>query len=198
MQSDKPIIILATPRTRSSMVAAIFAAHGVWTGKTSVIQAGYDGFENRQIKTFLKDTYGPLPDITGDEFYYQPDPGIDLAGFINGLVRENRWLFKCAVNYFHLFRSFDPVFIFVTRNLGDTVDSYVAKASRTGDPMIDSDMATRVIGKRLSIIRSLAMYGVTIDTDEVMGGDLSAVRAALKYAGIKPDESLIDGAIQWT
>ena len=64
----EPIVILTSGRSGSSMIAGIFAAHGVWKGETfggdHINPKGT--FENIALKQLIKDNMGNIIVIYGN------------------------------------------------------------------------------------------------------------------------------------
>jgi hypothetical protein len=176
----KPVIILATARTRSSMVASVFHAHGLWFGSTDRLRAGYDSFENSQIKAYLKTTYGELP-----ARFVDPVPGIDK--WLDNVPHGARMAFKCAVAYFPVFKHLNPCWIYVKRDVADTATSFMAK--RGPQDTRPRKAVEAMIAERFALMDELRDRhgGVSVDTDAVMSGDRSTLRRAVEYCGIDYD-----------
>lgn len=187
---NEPILIMAMPRSGSSMVAGIFAKHGVWTGTTwPGDQNNAKGhFENVPIRNVLKEMYGPIP-MTGDP-----------AGGIEGwwewalqLIRhdgydDGPWLFKGNVLYWPIWdqSGFSPRWITVHRSL----DAILASGRATG---FFRDPDPKAVKSQVDALRFLRENrdAVEVDSDAVIAGDYSTLERALASAGIEMDEGIV-------
>lgn len=188
----RPIFVMACMRTRSSLVANILIEHGVWCGESKIMKAGYPCHENEKIKRFLIQHYGPLPDMAGKgEFFYEHNPDVDLPSHVHRVVPYYRpWFFKCAVHYYKLLavEDWDPRWIWVYRNPGDTIKSYLAKANPK-DPLAERRKAKTIIEDRLAAINSMSLTagGVLVDTDQLVDDNFETIQKALEYCEIEYD-----------
>lgn len=140
----RPIVVLGTPRSGTSLTAGLFAQHGAWVGHCREGDGrnarGY--FENEALKRELIDVAGRLdvnPRI----------PGLTPTGewrdrVLSILHREGYtggpWLFKHGALYAPLWmRDFDPVFVCCFRAHDDVI------ASGTTIGMMDARIAPRSI-----------------------------------------------------
>lgn len=159
----KGIIIAAVPRSGSSLIASIFAAHGVWVGmhhhKTNMANTPvpYPSFENRNIDAWFKD---PL--------------GVGLDELVQALVPAGkRWLYKCkpdkAQKAVQKLARFQPLLVRVVRQ-----PRGIIKSSASGKEDV-----------RRRQIRQLAnMPGPAIYSDAVLDRDFSSLEAAFEYCGL--------------
>ncbi len=181
------ILILMTARSGSSLVASIFAAHGFDTGDTSVWSCGYETFENECVNQWIRDHKPELPLITGQSCQYIP--GIEECIPPNGCV-------KIAVEYLGLFEKLDLKLITVKRDVNSIARSVADKRGEPGTAdSIVPGMCTRMAG----LDRACKKWnGAEINTDQIMAGDFSGVRAAFEHHGLVFDEdkarACVDGA----
>jgi len=170
------------------MVAAIFAAHGLYWGARQQQSAGYDTFENQQIKAILKAHYGlPFCEFT-------PVGTTAVLSEILAVVPHDRpWVMKTGIEYFNVFKPLTPFNVFITRPLESVVKSICAK--RKG---ADPEVARQAAEWRYTQMKILHQQygGVWIDTDRVVSGDLTQIREALEYCGVLYDEAKTKGAIK--
>jgi len=173
------------------MVAAIFAAHGLYWGNRQQQSAGYDTFENQQIKAILKQYFG-LPFCTL--------PAIDEPNVppclrdIQGVTPSDRpWMMKTGIEYFHVFRPLNPFNVFIVRDPEAVVKSICDKR-RNADP----EMARKAAEWRYLQMKILHQQygGVWVDTDRLIQGDFTQIREALEYCGVMFDEEKTKGAIR--
>jgi hypothetical protein len=181
-----PIMLWMTSRSRSSMVAAIFAAHGVHWGEVQQQSAGYDTFENQKVKGILKKHFG-LP------FCTFPESKQDALTEIFGVVPHDRvWMMKTGVEYFKVFQPLTPFNVFIVRD-----PKAVAKSLCDKNPGARREVALEAAEWRFQQMRILHQQngGVWVDTDRVIAGDLTQIREALEYCGILYDEAKTKRAI---
>jgi len=203
MTTDGPVIIFATPRARSSMIAAIFAEHGFKHGPVGITRAGYVGYESVALKNYLKEQYGRAPDVgdDGTPFFAPPADGDKrLAALIEREQREHGtpFFFKCGIFYRKLFDGIAGRCVYIRRDVEGCLTSYVSKAHKNLDPLANVERARRVIGKRFAVMERLAEQenAPLIDTDAVRAGDYTSTDAALRYCGAEPDLAAYERAIK--
>ena len=180
---DEPIVILAFPRTGSSMVAGIFKNHGVFTGHcygpSPRIPTG--SIEAIGLKRILKADYPQTIDEL-KEFKEGFREKIESVMKADG-YKEGPWLAKHAAIYWPIWDEFCPKFVCVRRNFDAVIRSNVA-----------SNMAG-MQGKRLEKAWELNLYEMQklhdrldapwIDSDKVVRGNYSSLQDAFDYCGIE-------------
>ena len=177
-QNDVPekmaaIIILGLPRSGSSMVAGIFALHGVWVGTCKLADThnpkGY--FENIFFREYMQKNY---PTVEAIEKIMVSD------GYKGG-----PWLWKVLSLNQGEFDQFDPAYICCRRPSQQIFDS-MRSSKVFGHSM--SDVAL----KNLIETRQECLEGHEIETDELANGNFDAIQAALFSVGLVPDTKLIE------
>jgi len=187
---DEPILIMAMPRSGSSMTAGLFAAHGVWAGtyaKPNAMNAkGH--FENLPVKKYIiQKTGGARPVQEGQPC--KPWPGFrdDVLRLIHedGYPGEGPWMFKGTAMYWPLWREFRPRWICVRRNL----DSIRSSGKATGAFLARPE----AIQAHVQAMDYLWEHrrAVDVDTDALIRGDYSTLRIALASCGIEMDEDVV-------
>lgn len=172
------ILILMTSRSGSSLVAKIFAAHGFDTGGQRVFSQGYETFENAAVNQFMRDHKPELKLTTGQFCEYVP--GIEKCIPENGVV-------KIGVEYLPLFKNLKPKVITVKRNAWSIARSL---ATKRGHPEQAEEIMSVIHLRFAALDRALEQWdGAEIDTDDIMAGDLSGVRAAFEHHGLEFDEA---------
>ena len=172
------ILILMTSRSGSSLVAKIFAAHGFDTGGQRVFTNGYETFENACVNQFMRDNKPAIQLRTGQPCTFVP--GIEKCIPPNAVV-------KTGVEYQTIFKDLDPMVITVKRDAWSIAHSL---ATKRGHP----EQAEGCIGgirarfKALDLVRE-KWNGAEINTDEIMAGDFTSVRAAFEHHGLEYDEA---------
>jgi len=182
-----PIMLWMTSRSRSSMISGIFAAHGVFWGRQQKQSAGYDTYENQEIKTALKKHYG-LP------FCTMADPTKDFMSELYSIVPNNEtWLMKTGIEYFRVFQPMAPFNVFLLRKPEEVVKS-ICQKRKGSDPAV----AEKAVTWRFGMMRQCQARsgGVFIDTDRVIAGDFEQLRVAMDYCGVLFDEKKTLGAIK--
>ncbi len=187
---DEPILIMAMPRSGSSMTAGLFAAHGVWTGTcqkpSKINQRGH--FENLPIKQMLKArTGGAKPVLDGEPCTPWPGFKDEVLGLIrrDGYPGAGPWLFKGTAMYWPLWEEFRPRWICVRRDL----DSVRSSGKATGAFLARAG-AVQAHVRALDTLRD-ERGAVDVDTDALIRGDYRTLEAALASCGIPMDEGKV-------
>lgn len=183
----EPIVILTIARSGSSMVAGIFAQHGVWTGPTlgpSKYNAkGY--FESQGLRDFIRGNYDFFSLVENGRLAPRHKGFKKTIGHIlnKGGYQDGPYLFKHNVLYYPLWHEFSPKFVCIRRN----IDSVIESCKRTGylknmdalEPQIEAlDFARDELG------------AAEVFTDEVLKGDFSSLKSAFSHCGIELDEQI--------
>lgn len=194
------ILILAAPRTGSSLVTHIFAEHGVWIGeckgehgfkykiyenlalRNTVIAITKRAFKERGYKRSFGD---PIPINNNDKQ--------QIAAVVRDLKPVDPWCFKVAVDYAELFFQFEPKLIFVRRDPEQAIESLIEKGSRQSQRKLAEEVHTR----RVNLMEKYAEEkgGVWVNTDELLEGDYSSIKQAIEYVGLKFDRKIVDRVI---
>lgn len=184
-----PILVLCTSRSKSSLVAGSFAAHGVWCGISGVTH-GYATYEDARVKRLLRAAG------KGDwcERLVQPYPPfkheVDLIK-----PQVGPWMIKCSVEFYPVVATAYPEasLVFVHRNPEDIHKSIMSK--RPG-----SSLATvqRITAWRLRTMWKLnELYGGEwVHTTSIDEDFWHTLQRAFAYTGIQFDRSLVDDIIQ--
>lgn len=185
-----PIVILAFPRTGSSMIAGIFKAHGVFTGKclgiTPKIPTG--AVENIGMKDILKADY-PSGIHTVKDF----KPG--FRGKIESLMKKEgyesgQWMAKHAAVYWKVWQEFSPKYICVKRDF----DSVITSNTMSGMAGMYGDELEEVYN--LNMKQMDLSGGPVVYSDEVVKGDFSSLENAFEYCGIAFDKDKAKSVIK--
>ena len=182
-----PILLFMTSRSRSSMIAGVFAAHGVNWGGVQAQSAGYDTFENQAVKQVLKKHYG-LP------FCEFAKASGDFLLDLWPIVPQNEtWMAKTGIEYFDVFQSLAPFNIYLTRDPEDVARSICQKR-----PDAQYEPALKAAKWRFAAMRARAAEygGVFIDTDRVVKGDFTQLREAMEYCGVLFEENKAKAVIK--
>lgn len=184
----EPIVILAMPRSGSSMTAGIFHQHGCWEGLCNT-KSGYNpkGYhENLDVKAILIRRYGRLAQGT-----IPAPPGDGFKHEILKINPQGRWFVKHSAMYRQAWHEFSPKFICVRRKT---------------EGLIGSNKSTNFMGTRdedrLKLIIDAhneqmdLSEGVNVYTDQLIDGDYSSIIEALESCDIEPDVEKIDDFVE--
>jgi len=166
------IVILGLPRSGSSMVAGIFALHGVWVGTCKLADThnpkGY--FENIFFREYMKNHYPTVESVR--------DIMID-DGYKGG-----PWLWKVLSLNQGEFDQFNPIYICCKR------PSQQIFASMRSSKVFGHSMSDVAL-KNFIETRQECLEGHEVKTDELAQGDFSQIQAALFAANLVPDTKMI-------
>lgn len=179
----EPIVILACPRTGSSLLSYIFASHGVWTGDCRagdrLNPTGY--YENRGLKQLLIQDYGKLVKVGR---LATPRPGFRAK--VERIIKQQGyesgpWLMKHSALYYPAWHELDPVFISPIRR----VKSIAASQERAG---MKADIPAH--------IKAMTESGsFMVDMDKVVGGDYEQLSQAFDLCRLSFDPEIAQSCI---
>lgn len=184
----EPIVILAMPRSGSSMTGGIFHLHGCWEGNCRrgdrINPKGYH--ENLDVKAILIRKFGRLAQGI--------IPATSQDGFRNEVMKlkpKGRWFVKHSAMYREAWHEFSPRFVCVRRK----TEGLIGSNTETGF------MGTRNPDKLKAIIDAHNEQmdlsgGVDVFTDDLVKGDYSSISRALEYCGIEPDFGKIEEFVE--
>jgi hypothetical protein len=192
---DEPILILALPRSGSSMTAGIFAQHGVWTGRCrpGAHRNPKGFFEGLAIKKALMKMQRS---IVHDGVLAQQKPG--FRELVHGLILEDGysggpWLWKGSALYWPAWFEFTPKIVVCRRDPEATFRSCRAAPKVFGSTLTDKRLR-EVIAIHHGIIDELiADHGAfEVHTEAVAHGDFSSIAAAVVGCGLEFDAHVTD------
>ena len=191
-----PIIILTFPRSGSSLVTNIFYQHGFEIGKSTLKanQNNPDGyFENQKVKTFLANTTGGVRSIynNGTETISKEFK----KNFMEILKDENLsntdWVLKLNSGYYDLLKQVFPnaVFVCTRRKKQSSFDSLDQTNFNYPKELWEwnNDLIHRA---------ALEKNATTINYENLIIGDYREIKWALKEAGTKPNEEILNNVIK--
>lgn len=159
----RPIIIAAVPRSGSSLIAGIFAAHGVWVG----------GFS----KKVMSNTPIPYDSYENDDVnkWFLSDGEIDLFDIV---PKDSRWFYKCS----------PEKAIRILKVLDNPV---CVKIERKPKSIILSSADVKHIHvirmKQMAMLEE--MDGMWISSDDIMAGNFSGIKSVFTDIGLVFDQS---------
>lgn len=173
----KPIVIIGTSRSGTSLTAGIFAEHGVWTGVCMPPDhrnpKGF--FENKQMKAFFKS--GPS---TPEAWKRKHDEILASEGYNGG-----PYLFKHGWERWPLWSWTKPYIIACRRPYDDFSKSRI----KAGFPPLAKSAWLHAQKVMDDIIKQNG--GVNVYADDFKRGDFSSIENALKYCGVEVSTPLI-------
>lgn len=187
-----PILIMATPRSGSSMTAGIFARHGIFTGKvpTPDPRNPHGSFESRAIRKIIPQHNGKL---VNRGLVSERVPGLREkieAAFEDEGYKGGPWLWKGSALYWPAFYEWpSPKWVTVRRDFDATIRSlnkppYALKKD-------DQNWLKHVIRlhhEQLDVLDSMGAFAV--DSQAVAHGDFTTIKAAIEGCGIAFDERI--------
>jgi len=178
----RPILLWMTSRSRSSMVSAIFAAHGIFWGERQVKSAGYDTYENNNIKILQKE-FKPL---WGSAHMRAVDANPEIFELFHDRIKQivpsdQIWSMKTGIEYYPAYSGLNPFNVFITRKPEDVANSICQKRKDA-----DYKYSLEVTLWRFNYMKQLAAKdgGVFVDTDKIIAGDMSEIQQAIEYCNL--------------
>jgi len=179
----EPIVILAAPRSGSSMTAGLFAKHGVWVGPyrdgDSHNRKGY--FESLPFKRALIKHCGRI--VKAGQLADKVPGWREIAERIlyqNGYT-GGPWLVKHSAMYLPVWHEFRPRFVCVRR-----ADSGMRASEKATGMRADIKAHKAVMD---------AVDGIDVFTDELIAGEYGSIERAFDYCGIEFDPAIADDFI---
>lgn len=176
-----PVVILAMPRSGSSMTAGIFRLHGFWEGRCRngdrLNPKGYH--ENLDAKEILIRRFGRLAQTTSPA---KPQKGFKTE-ILKRLNPEGKWFVKHSAMYRRAWFEFEPKFVCVRRSREGIIRSNL-KTGFLGTA--DYTEMNAIVSAHESEMDS-APNAVNVWTDAVVNGDYRSIAEALSFCGVVPD-----------
>lgn len=183
-------MILTAPRSGSSIVAGLFALHGVWVGNTAPVDESNPkgNFEGTAVGGVLDDLYGPLA-TRGKEAVANRAAALSIAEAIRtDGYRSGPWLWKGSAMYWRAFVDLDPYWITVRRPRAAVLKSNEAVARLGHSPFSP-------LLEHIRVLDYLETVGATrIDSVKLIAHDFRQIRHAFEVCGLVFDETI---ARQW-
>ena len=181
-----PILILAQPRSGSSMTAGIFHRHGVWVGshRPGDQHNAKGHYENIALRTILVGMHSP---IVHDGTLARKIPGFReqaLSAIKNDGYVEGPWLWKGSVMYHPAWFEFDALKIGVIRPR-DKVFQSCRRSHIFGHKLSDEELYANIDFHQTEIRR---VCSALVFSDEVAKGDFESIRHAIETAGLEWNE----------
>ncbi len=183
---------MAMPRSGSSMVAGIFAAHGVWVGTAKPANENNPkgNFEQQTIRRLIIESQRNSV-VEGRLSYYNLAITQRIAHLRDADGYEGGpWLWKGSALYYPLFEDFKPKWITCRRDKESSFNSI--RASRLFGNRINDVQLRRVIDAHHNAMDDLsAMGAVEVDTKSVAMGDFTTIEKAINHCGLEYDEAAV-------
>ena len=187
---NEPILIMAMPRSGSSMIAGIFAAHGVWVGNNKAGGRNPKGsFENTALRNLVMMLYDGKGLVERGEtahsiqtFRMLVESAIEADGYKGG-----PWLWKGSAMYWPAWHQFEPKWIVCRRELDAVLRSSLDPPYVYGRLLADA--VRRIIERHEAQLNVLVGKGaLEVDTAAVVSGDYTTIKAAIEDCGLAFDE----------
>ena len=166
---NPPVLIVATPKSGSSLTVSIFAAHGLWIGQHKP-HPGYESFSNFNIHQLLRNGQRKRGDFN------------KLLARIN--PENQRWVLKGKPRQIMEISSYLSSF-------------YLIKVHRTRQNVINSrtpGLADHIIKRPLKQMKR--MRGPVIHTEDVVRGDFKSLKNAFAYCRMPFDPEIAAAQIK--
>lgn len=187
-----PILIMAMPRSGSSMTAGIFSQHGVWSGTcrqgTGRNPKGF--FENIRIREVVRNMQGSI--VHGGRL------GKEKPGFREAIENavlgdgygSGPWFWKGSALYWPAWFEFDPTWIVVRRDKESTFKSCRRAPKVFSSNMSDSQLWANINLHHEQMDRLVDEGAVEVDTRAVASGNFTTIRAAIESCGLEFNETV--------
>jgi len=174
------VLILMTSRSGSSLVSKIFHAHGWDHGGERYFSCGYETFENVAVKRFIDANKHRIHTETGKFCNYIP--GVEAC------VPDHRGLVKIGVEYAGLFERMNPHVVTVKR---DPVAVAKSLTDKRGNPHMWEKTVPAIRARYKGLDRAVRRWGgAEVNTDQLVKGDLTSIRAAFEHHGFAFNEDI--------
>lgn len=198
---ENPIIILACPRSGSSMTAGLFAQHGVWVG---ICRGGNENnpkgyFENTLIKKQIKTLFGiellrDAPILPDPAFMPEVYRIRDSQNYTGG-----PWLVKHSALYWRIWDK--AKFVCVRRPVASVVQSNI-DIGLYRDKWNREQLTTIMENHNTEMDYVVRHHGGrNVYTDDIVRGDYLSLKDAMEYCGIEMDFSIVRSFVEpkyWT
>lgn len=184
--STNNVIILALPRSGSSMITSIFRKHGLNIGsKGHENEFGYQTYENIKIRQMVNN----ICHVTGTPPVKKFKSGVNDGHIkrIFSMHMKEPWLYKVGPQDHDVLKSLDAKFVVVSRDLDSVTDSQIEK--RGGNWELKRQANSIIMDYMLSF-----GYPV-VNSDEVIGGDYLSLESAFHYCGLELDQRKVEECI---
>ena len=185
---EEPIVIIGLPRSGTSMVAGIFAEHGVFIGecKAANEQINARGFyEHIGFTELLTNYYGRGLVSRGEEV--EPMPGFReeiLELMVRDGYKGGPWLIKHATVYHKIWEEFNPRFILVRRNSDSILQSTKSVRWKSNINVVRK-------GQEVLDRYSDCRCGVEVSSEKIIQGDYEELHNAFAHCGLVLDEKIV-------
>lgn len=180
-------------RTGTSLLTSIIAAHGVHLGRIQDANNwGYKNHEHAAMKDFLRSAY---PGRKSGPIIEEKRPGDGIKEKLEALFpQDRRWVYKCGVRFFPVFDGLFPGqrFIFCKRSLFGACGSLLQKNPNDFHYIYERSKAYFDYIDEIAAERGIPV----VDSEALVRGDRSDLRAGLEYLGLEYDAAATDSCIK--
>lgn len=187
----EPIVIIGLPRSGTSMVAGLFAEHGVFVGncKPADERNPKGFFEHIGFTQLVIKHYGNARVSKGI-------PVNPMVGFRDAIIKsieedgysDGPWLIKHATVWHRLWEEFHPKFVLVRRPSEDILSSI---------KNVGWKPRTEIIDMGQTILNELAKlpHAIQVESNSIVDGDFTMLKRAFEHCGLELNEVLVKGFV---
>jgi len=185
------LIILAPPRSGSSMVTSIFLQHGFYREASTVPvnPYGYKTYESNRLRAEINNitiTHGP----NSKAFKKGRGPD-DVRQMFRSHMGGTPWCFKAGPQYWWILKDAFPTAncVLIRRDIENNIKSQNEK--RGGE-----DVRRWIEGfvSAIQLLHEKCGFPV-VDSDEVVAGEYRTLKAAMDYCGVEFDRDIAERCI---
>ena len=184
------ILLLSAGRSGTSMIANIFADHGVWIGDCDgpdvFNRRGY--FTNKTITQIIRNTYGTDygPELPAEKPGFIADvcDALEVQGYQGGKI-----LVKTHSYYQNIFNSELPLKIAVRRPVHRILDSF-ENVGRIKPGECEKQEAVRLMDRHLDAIP------YQLESEELLLGDYRQLERIMGYCNIEFKKEIADEVVK--
>ena len=173
----EPIILLGSPRSGTSLIASIFAAHGVWVGTSRPSDEGNpEGYFENIMLSEVRYRMGHGDGLSKDLVHQL----LESDGYEGG-----PWLVKHSPPTWRAWRQFSPKWILIKRNPVKLLESRI----KCGQWDMTREEHEIAIATDLVVMDGIEFHysGLEIWTDKLFSGCWSELEDAFEYCGLTLD-----------
>lgn len=189
-----PIAIFGNPRSGTSAVAAVFAAHGAWFCPHGQ-KHPYITYEWRKIKHIIKPPGTPI--LTGFPIVSSPEQQEHVTQTIikSECPHTKDWIFKSTPELFSGIKHLSPRLVMVHRDHNAILRSQLEKTGDRGH--FTKEEHSVIIKRRFRLMEEILENhrGFWVDADELINGNIEQFRPIFKEFGMIFHEDKALGAI---
>ena len=183
---NKHVVIIGLTRSGTSMVAGLFAHHGVFSGtcKEADSRNAKGFFEHVGFTNIVLELYGRGKVSRGEPL--NPHPGFRrrmLTSLEEDGYEKGPWMIKHAPVYYKTWYDFEPSFVLVRRDTASISGSAEELGWKSGRAHIAE-------GQRLLNNLAEELKAPQVMSNELIEGNYASIRLAFEHCGLDFDEKI--------